>query len=579
MLSAITGAGGWAQSAPVFRSTTETVLVPASVLDKQGQPVKGLTIENFELRVDGKPVHIAALNEIDGQAAAAAKSRALPPGVVTNLPPGENEQPSRVILLVDFMNTAQPDRMQLRKQLLKFLSTELKPGQQIAIYALSHSLNLVHPFTGDTAPLVDAAARLMRGEGLPAVPGPNPGFDAAPAAVAGFLAPSPAGPPSLTQASGGAGAGGDIENFLLESAWRATVYATRARAEDTLAQFRQLANSFAGVAGKKTVLWLTGDASPLNPTLMNMVNLSDPSSVPLRLQWREVSATYEALSAAGISLFPVDIRGAVNPGLMQADEASTHATFAGQASLAQPGARSEYTSVTSMRQGEAANGTLAMETAAAETGGQVLAGNNDLSKLLVKAQNLWSDYYVLAFSPDAGAGEKAPSYHRIEVKVPGHGGQVLYRRGYLSRPEKLVASTDESRRDVTEASMSPVDLTAIPLTLRLAPVENSEPGGDPHFTLAIPAAALGRSASAHGTHYDFSIFLVVRNAKGKVLSETGDKIDRVFAPAEAAGIAQHGFLYPGQFNAPRGEKSFARVIVRDNRSGRVGTITVQIGHD
>lgn len=119
-----------------------------------------------------------------------------------------------------------------------------------------------------------------------------------------------------------------------------------------MAQFREPAGSFAGVAGKKTVLWLTGDASPLNPTLMNVINFSDPSSEPLRVQWRDVAATYEALSNANISVFPVDVRGARNPGLEKPDEASNHHDFMQSMALSQG---AEYPSAVSRREGEAGN--------------------------------------------------------------------------------------------------------------------------------------------------------------------------------------------------------------------------------
>ena len=570
-----------AQTGPLFRTTSETVLVPTSVLDKQGQPLTGLKLDNFELRVDGKPVKIAALNEVSGPARA-ANVKPLPPGTVTKVMPLEATQQSWVILLVDLLNTSLPDRMELRKQLLKFLTTDLRPGQPIAIYALGNSLTLVHPFTSDTQQLIEAAKRLINEKGLP--PAGGAGFvSATPAVVAGVIAPMAGAPATIAPANlaSGAGAGGqgDIESFLLAAQWRMSVYNTHTRTEDTLAQFRQLANAFAGVAGKKMVLWLTGDASPLNPTLMNQVNFGDPSSVPLRVEWRPLAATYEAISAAGISLFPVDIRGVGNPGLKKPDETPSHSEFLQTAAQTQPSDSTIYSSATSQRQGEAANAIMAMETAAVETGGRVLAGSNDLSGLLGRAQSLWSSYYVLAFAPVPERQGKSPVYHRIEVKVPGRAVEVLCRRGYSARPESLIASDDELKRDVGEASSSPVDLTAIPLTLKLAPEDKKAAGGGPHFMLSIPASALEHTDTAQGSRYHFSIFLLLKDPRGKVLSDLGDKIDRVFAPAEAAAVASRGFHYPGQFDAPAGTKTFGRIIVRDNLSGRVGTITVQIGKD
>jgi VWFA-related protein len=587
-LAALVLPSALAQTVPVFRATSETVLVPTTVLDKQGQPLTGLKLEDFALRVDGRPVKITALNEISGPLLASAKVKPLPPGTVTNVMPLEATQRSWVILLVDLLNTSLPDRMELRRQLLKFLTTDLRPGQPIAIYALGNSLTLVHPFTSDTQQLIEAAQRLMNQKGLP--PAAGAGFvSATPVAVAGVIAAAPGAPATIAPANYASGVGGaeeraaagagDIESFLLAAQWRMANYNNHTRAEDTLAQFRQLANAFAGVAGKKTVLWLTGDASPLNPTLMNQVNIGDPSSEPLRVQWPRVAATYEAMSAAGISLFPVDIRGVGNSGLKKPDETPSHPEFVQTAAQSQPSDSTVYSSATAQRQGEAANAIMAMETAAVETGGRVLAGSNDLSGLLGRAQSLWSSYYVLAFAPQPEPQGKSPVYHRIEVKVPGRAVEVLYRRGYSARPESLIASDDELKRDVGEASNSPVDLTAIPLTLKLAPEDKGPSSRSPRFMLIVPASALDRSDTPQGSRYYFSIFILLKDARGKVLSDLGDKIDKVFAPAEAEALAKRGFAYPGQFDAPAGEKTFGRIIVRDNLSGRVGTITVQIGKD
>ena len=562
-----------AQTEPVFRTTSEVVLVPASVLDKHGQPVAGLKREDFELRVDGQRTGITALDEISGPPAnAAATLPAMPPNTVTNVPPVESSRRSWVILLVDFINTTLPQRMDLRNQLLKFLSQDLRPGQQMALYALSNSLVLLHPFSTDTRPLIEAASRLVHEKGTP--PPDNAGFlSVAPVGVAGVIAAGPGGSSSLVNPTPAQAAQGDIEGFLLASQWRMQVFATHARALNTLVQFRQLANAFAGVAGKKTVLWLTGDASPLNPTLMNMMILDDMVDEPMRLEWRELAATYDALNGAGISVFPVDIRGIINPGLVNPSETPNHPDFMQTLAQSQPKDNAAYPTTTLRRQGESANAVLAMETAAVETGGQVLKGSNDLSDLLGRAQGLWSSYYVLAFTPEPESRGK-PAYRRIEVKVPGRGAQVLYRRGYISRPESLIASAGELQRDVAEASGSPVDLTAVPLTLKLKPE-----GRGVHFQLTIPGNGLQRADTPQGARFNFSIFMVLKDSKGKVLSSLGDKIDRVFARAQAAGIARNGFLYPGQFDAPAGQRCFGRIIVRDNLSGHVGTITVQIGQD
>jgi hypothetical protein len=186
---------------------------------------------------------------------------------------------------------------------------------------------------------------------------------------------------------------------------------------------------------------------------------------------------------------------------------------------------------------------------------------------------------VLAFSPSQEPTGKSPVYHRIEVKVPGRTVEVLYRHGYTSRPVSFIASDNELKRDVADASNSPVDLTAIPLTLRLLPEDKGASGQKPRFMLTIAATQLAHTDTRQGSRYNFSVFIFLKDARGKVVSDLGDQIDRVFPPAQAASIANHGFLYPGQLETPAGRKTFGRIIVRDNLSGRLGTITVQIGND
>src|SRR5436190_5591423 len=50
---------------PPFRAGTDLVLLDVSVLDKQHQPVRGLTATDFVVTIDGKPVPIAAFKAID----------------------------------------------------------------------------------------------------------------------------------------------------------------------------------------------------------------------------------------------------------------------------------------------------------------------------------------------------------------------------------------------------------------------------------------------------------------------------------------------------------------------------------
>jgi len=314
--------------------------------------------------------------------------------VLTNLPPDQAVARSWVILLVDLINTSLEDRVDLRRQLMKFLSKDLRPDQQIAIYALANSLIVLHPFSGDQTSLARAASRLMHEKGAPPPPAGFGFLGGVPAPVAGVISAPPGGIASVTSPGAPTGPEEPLANFVMRGEWQMTNFTNRTRAANTLLQFRQLARSLWGVSGKKAVLWLTADASPLNPTLMHETVLNDAASETLRVGWREIASTYEAFHSAGVTVYPVDIRGIVNPGLANAREAGSRTDVMQSLGQTQPWDQSPYSSTTSRRQGEAANALMAMETAAVEIGGEVFRGLNELSDLLDRAQQRWSSYYV-----------------------------------------------------------------------------------------------------------------------------------------------------------------------------------------
>jgi hypothetical protein len=97
----------------------------------------------------------------------------------------------------------------------------------------------------------------------------------------------------------------------------------------------------------------------------------------------------------------------------------------------------------------------------------------------------------------------------------------LYRRGYTARPESLIASEDELKRDVADASASPVDLTGIPLTLKLTPEERRASSQGPRFMLAISASALQRADTPQGLALRLFHFHSAEGFQGESALESG----------------------------------------------------------
>jgi VWFA-related protein len=550
------------QPSQTIKSSSTLVLVPVSVLDKSGHFIPDLTAKDFRILVDGKPVAIVNFDAVSGPALSPAQStKPAVSGVFRNIPTTLVLQPHLTIFLIDYLNTRLADRMALRDQLLQFFANRLQPNAQISIFGLTHSLVLIQTFTQNSADLIAVAKNLLQQKGQPSDPKESVQLD------------RPGSDRSAVAILNKKGTDAVIEYFTLLNARREYNFDQQHRTTATLAAFRQLAGAFGGIPCKKTIIWLTGDASPLSPTLMYR-NLPFDISVqtPGTESWA-VQQVIQALNAAAVSVFPVDIPGVINTGTRDADSASTHSDFLQSLAGSQPVDTTPYNQTSDMREGEAARSLVAMDVVASETGGIRLAGSNDIGQLLDRAQMLWASYYVLSLAPEKSDSIKE-SYHHIQVKVNRDGVHMLARRGYVTRPDSLVASKSEIQRDLLEASSSPIDLATLALRLKLGTREESQARHFP-FSLVTSGAALVPAKDGRAT-YDLSVLVLVEDQDGKVVSSVAKHLQDVLSESDANGAEQHGLAYASEFAVPRSGTFFGRVIVRDNTTGRLGTITVTL---
>lgn len=77
-------------------------------------------------------------------------------------------------------------------------------------------------------------------------------------------------------------------------------------------------------------------------------------------------------------------------------------------------------------------GNLLLQVLATQTGGQALAGNNDLASLIHRCVADANAYYVLTFNPPGAAHPN--EYHGIEVRVDKPGLTARTRTGYYAQP-------------------------------------------------------------------------------------------------------------------------------------------------
>src|SRR4051812_7259258 len=218
---------------PAVRVSTRLVLVDAVVTVKAGQRITDLKKDDFTVLENGKPQKLSAFSfEVPEPP---SPRPALPPNVYTNRPEYDMPKGPLTILLLDGLNTALADQGYARSQVLKYLGTQLQPGQPVAVYTLAASLQLLQGFTGDVDLLKAAVERFNPQESIEMQMESGAGIQSA------------ARGDNLRQLFF------HMSEFMSEQA----KFAIQERAFRTAAALRLVAHRMGGYPGRKNLIWVS----------------------------------------------------------------------------------------------------------------------------------------------------------------------------------------------------------------------------------------------------------------------------------------------------------------------------------
>src|SRR5258708_2538405 len=147
------------ENQPVLRVTTRLVQVNVVVHDKHGEPVAGLTKDDFTLYEKGKERKIAFFSMVEGQKPQKlGRDTQLPPNLFSNRIKRAEAPTSATVILLDALNTKFEDQAYAKAQLIKFLQ-KVQPQDRVAIYLMTRRLIILQDFTSDPHHLLKALAR------------------------------------------------------------------------------------------------------------------------------------------------------------------------------------------------------------------------------------------------------------------------------------------------------------------------------------------------------------------------------------------------------------------------------------
>ena len=154
---------GQAAAQPVFKSGVDLVEVDVVVIDKSGQPVRGLSRNDFQVFEDGKPVELSTFAAIDVPPAPAAAELPAPDHSGSSLGSNDHAEDGRVLLVVldDYHVSFDAGRMKAARDIARKLVERMGPSDLAAVVSTSGRSSSQADFTGDKARLVAAIDRFF----------------------------------------------------------------------------------------------------------------------------------------------------------------------------------------------------------------------------------------------------------------------------------------------------------------------------------------------------------------------------------------------------------------------------------
>jgi VWFA-related protein len=552
---------------------SSTVVEDVVVTDRRGHPITGLRKDDFQIYENGKPQNITFFEPHFPSVSTAQPAPTLSPNTFSNITAFQQDETTNILLL-DGLNTASADQMYARRQMLKYLDS-LPSGLRIGVFLLGDRLRLLQGFTQDSS-LLHASIEKLSNKPLSVALESTPDELASQSNALNDLN-------TMTQGPGGGQLAemiSDLQGFLAKS----TEVQQNQQLLMTLDALRSIARYVSAVPGHKNLIWFVGSfpLCQLGPT-------ASKTECPYEDQ---VERTINELSAARVSLYPVDAGGVSAPnadvggsgfdqttGLIPGTSAPIYGTSGPSGSAFVAASIDPYFRF------------IASENWAEATGGKA-AHNNDLAGAVQEVVRNGTRYYTLAYVPSIR--EELGRERKIKVVVLTGNYKLAYRRSYFERTAQEVkageiAANQDPLRPLMDHGMP--NSTQIPYQIRISqPAEQLSPdksqtrvqlplqgkGKDVQIDVSflLQTDSLSLIQEADGTRRrTLEVALVVYDHYGQTLNWAVSDVNLLIKPNQWPKVKKAGVPFYFQISAPAGS-AYLRTGVYDRLQQKAGTLEI-----
>lgn len=401
------GAGERLEGAFFDTLDVNVVNIEVFVTDKKGNPITGLTVDDFTLLEDGRPIKISNFYAVaDGEPAVPAEgvdaaAEARDPSLRLERIP--EAQRLHVVVYIDNFNIEPFHRNRVFTQLRSFLRT-LDREARVMLVTYDRSLHIQQRFTED-AGLVTAAT-----------------FDIE--KMTGSRLQYNRERQEILKAIDRASSESDDRNVNHGVLARIRQHASSIKndLEFSIDALRDTITSLSGLPGRKAVVYVS-DGLPMVPARDLFYHaqrkFEDLSAI---LESRQLDATrdFQVLAnhanSGGVTFYTIDASGLLALTSANAEHARASSVDGGHAFADEM---------------DRDNMQASIQYIADRTGGTSIVNVNDIGRLLGRVGADFRTYYSLGYTP-ARAGDGR--YHEVEVQVARKGLTVRHRDGYRDKP-------------------------------------------------------------------------------------------------------------------------------------------------
>lgn len=559
------------ETVPVVEA--ELVELDIVVSDPDGRLVRDLAPEDFELFEDGKPQRLTHFL-LAGKSMSAAPAR---DAVLEEGAPREPAGPGRhIVVVVDDLHIAPGNLEYTKEALRRFVDEFTAPDDNVALVAVS-SPGGVQQLTQDRAVLKLAISRLSlreatvarsRGSQMTAgqaeliLRGDRTALRLAartlieePGSVYSGLSPQAA-------VAAPVGAGQDEEGRE-----RAAEKEAQRQAGALLAETLRFSSATLG-----TIADVVRGLAPLEGRKLCLL-ASDGFLVgrgTYHERTRDLQSIIDAATRSGAVVYALDTRGLVTTGA----DAGVSATTASPGLLD----RVERSSEKEFREG--------LQGLAADTGGFLVRGTNDLATGLRRMMEDNDAYYLLAYEPTNT--KRDGRFRKIEVRLPRHPEfQVRTRKGYVAPDDRktarapakpsgppaiasLLAPRGLDEADARAALDAPIPAGGIPVQLTADYLELPPAGPQALVRAHVDLRTLRWQESDRRHRATLELVGGIYDAEGKpVGAPFGRRAELDLAPSEYKRATEEGVRY--QHQLPLGPGRYqVKLIAREPERSQLG---------